>query len=66
MNKYERQRQIIRLIRSRTYETIKNLAIDFGVSERTIGRDIEELSLVEPIYTKSGRYGGGVYILLYI
>lgn len=39
--------------------------MEFEVSERTISRDIEELSLTKPIYTKSGRYGGGVYILPY-
>lgn len=65
MNKYERQRQIIRLVRARGSDTIKNLAMEFEVSERTISRDIEELSLTRPIYTKSGRYGGGVYILPY-
>ena len=40
-----------------------NLASEFGVSDRTIRRDIETLSLTEPIYTQSGRYGGGVYIV---
>ncbi len=65
MNKYERHRQIIRLVRARGSDTIKNLAMEFEVSERTISRDIEELSLTKPIYTKSGRYGGGVYILPY-
>jgi len=40
-----------------------NLAFEFGVSERTIRRDIDALSLVAPIYTQAGRYGGGVYIL---
>lgn len=45
MNKYERHRQIIRLVRARGSDTIKNLAMEFEVSERTISRDIEELSL---------------------
>ena len=47
----------------RRHDTVKNLAADFGVSERTIRRDIDILSLTEPIYTQSGRYGGGVYVM---
>ena len=42
--------------------TVKELAQRLGVSERTILRDIEILSLTKPIYTVGGR-GGGVYIL---
>ena len=33
------------------------------VSEKTIRRDIEALSLSAPIYTQAGRYGGGVYMM---
>ena len=36
--------------------------MEFGVSERTIRRDIEILGLTEPIYTQPGRYSGGVYV----
>jgi predicted DNA-binding transcriptional regulator YafY len=39
------------------------LAVEFGVSERTIRRDIEILSYTEPIYTQTGRHGGGVYVV---
>ena len=42
---------------------IAELAGEFQVSERTIRRDIEILSLSEPIYTKGGRYGGGIYVM---
>ena len=52
----------MRLLRQRRYETIPNLAEEFGVSTRTILRDIEVLSVTEPIYTQCGRYGGGVYV----
>ena len=45
----------------RRKETIRNLAEEFGVSERTIKRDIDYLSLSEPIYTKQGRHGG-IYV----
>ena len=46
----------------RKHDLVANLAKEFNVSERTIRRDIEELSLYQPIYTKSGRHGGGVFI----
>lgn len=59
----ERRYQIMRILSKRRSETILNLAEEFGVSKRTILRDIEVLSLSEPIYTKCGRYGGGVYVL---
>ena len=47
----------------RRFETIHNLAIEFNVCDRTIRRDIEIISLSEPIYTQTGRYGGGVYLV---
>ena len=59
----ERRKEIMKLLCKRRHETIPNLAIELGVSARTIRRDIEELSLSEPIYTQAGRYGGGVYVL---
>ena len=59
----ERRNAIMKILCRRRHETIMNLASEFGVSERTIRRDIETLSLTEPIYTQSGRYGGGVYIM---
>ena len=43
--------------------TIAALARMLGVSTRTVRRDIEALSLTEPIYTVQGRYGGGVYLM---
>jgi predicted DNA-binding transcriptional regulator YafY len=39
------------------------MASFFGVSERTIRRDIEILSISAPIYTQKGRFNGGVYIM---
>lgn len=61
MGPAERRMSIIKILCRRRHETIINLAAEFGVSERTVRRDINALSLSEPIYTKSGRYGG-VYI----
>lgn len=65
MNVYERQKELLRLLRIRKYETTYNFSVEFNVSERTIRRDIELLSLTEPIYTKAGRFGGGIYYLDY-
>ena len=45
------------------HTTVTEFAEYFHVSERTIRRDIEILSLTEPIYTKAGRYLGGIYVV---
>ena len=58
-----RRNAILKLLYSRQHDTIRNMAFEFGVSERTIRRDIEILSLTAPIYTVQGRYNGGVYIM---
>lgn len=63
MGTAERRHEILKILCRRRHETISNLAFEFGVSERTIRRDIQELSLTEPLYTQTGRYGGGVYIV---
>lgn len=63
METVERRRAIMRILGCRGSEIVENIAAEFGVSERTIRRDIEVLSRTEPIYTKSGRYGGGVYVM---
>ncbi len=62
MGTAERRIEIMRVLCRRRYDKISNLAIEFGVSERTILRDIEILSVTEPIYTRCGRYGG-VYVM---
>ena len=61
MGTAERRTEIMRVLCRRRHETISNLAEKFGVSTRTILRDIEVLSATEPIYTQCGRYGG-VYV----
>lgn len=63
MGTAERRRMIMRALCRRGHDTTANLAAEFGVSERTIRRDIETLSLSEPVYTQQGRYGGGVYVM---
>ena len=51
----DRQQQLISLLCQRRSDSIQNLAMELGVCERTIRRDIEELTLTYPIET-----GGGV------
>lgn len=63
METAERRYEIMKILCRRRYEIIRNLASEFGVSMRTIQRDIEALSRTEPIYTKYGKYGGGVYVV---
>ena len=62
MGTSERRSEIMRILCRRRHDTIPNLAKEFGVSIRTIMRDIEVLSLTEPIYTQCGRVGGGIYV----
>ena len=60
MSANERRKQILVLLCQRRRDTVQNLATEFGVCERTIRRDIEELTLTYPLETARGRYGGGV------
>lgn len=62
MRPNERRQAIIETLCARRHETMKNLAMEFGVSVRTICYDIEILSLTYPITTVQGKYGGGVYV----
>lgn len=61
MGTAERRKQIMHILCRRRHETVCRLAQEFGVSERTILRDIDILSLTEPIYTQTGKHGG-VYV----
>ena len=63
MGAAERRKQIMKELCERKHDTFARLATVFGVSIRTIQRDVEALSLTEPIYAQSGRYNGGVYVL---
>ena len=38
-------------------------AANYNVNERSIQRDIDEISDMLPIYVKTGRYNGGVYVV---
>ncbi len=63
MGTAERRYEVMRKLCRRRHDTIGNLAKEFGVSERTILRDVEALSITEPIYTQSGRHVGGVFLI---
>ena len=63
MGTTERRREIMKILCRRQHETMYNLASELGVSIRTIQRDVEILSITEPIYTQMGKYTGGVYIV---
>lgn len=62
MGPNERRMEIIEALCRRRQDTMSNLAIEFGVSVRTIKNDIDILSLSYPIETIRGRYGGGVRV----
>lgn len=63
MKTAERRYEIMKTLCRRRYDTMQNLASEFGVSMRTVQRDIEALSSIEPIYTQCGKHGGGVYVM---
>ena len=62
MGTAERRHGIMKTLCRYRYKTMPDLALEFGVSMRTIQRDIEVLSRTEPIYTQFGRHGG-VYVV---
>lgn len=63
MTRTERRDEILRVIYTRRRESIANLAVEFGVSVRTIKYDIEALMCLHPIETVRDRYGGCVKVL---
>ena len=59
MRKAQRLMQLIMTINARRSFTVKELADEFGLSSRTIARDLRELEeLGMPIYAVQGRGGG--------
>jgi len=57
----ERRQRILEALSDRRFETRESLASEFGVSKRTIERDIECLSCSAPVYTVQGN-GGGIRV----
>ena len=62
MRPNERRELLLESLLQRREDTIDNLASEFGVNERTIRRDIEQLTSSYPLETVRGRYGGGVRV----
>ncbi|GHU98002.1 hypothetical protein FACS1894211_00990 [Clostridia bacterium] len=59
---FERRQEILSVMYVRRHDTVENLAFRFNVSERTIRRDIEALSVSHPLYTAQGN-GGGIHMV---
>ena len=57
----ERRQLILEALSDRRCVSAKSLALEFGVTERTIRSDIELLSCSAPIYTVQGN-GGGIRV----
>lgn len=62
MGTAERRLAIMKYLCQKRYVTMLELAEEFGVSVRTVQRDVFELTFLMPLYVKPGRYGGGVYV----
>ena len=62
MTRTERQFAILSVLWVRKKDTIANLAVEFGVSIRTIKDDVQIIMLYHPIETKRGRDGGVSYM----
>ena len=62
MKVLECRQVLIELLCERRHDKVENLAFKLNVNERTIRRDLEELSLSYPIYTERSRRKSGVYI----
>ena len=58
----ERKMEILQILSAERQTTVKRLAEHFGVSEKSIRRDIETLTLSYPIYPVSGN-GGGIRVM---
>ena len=59
---FERHSAILNLIYRERHTTETKLAEMFGVSNRTIRKDIISLACIVPIKTVRGRYGGGIWL----
>lgn len=61
MTASERRNAILEVLCLRRFDTVENLAFEFGVTGRTIRNDILMLTLQYPIYTSKGN-GGGIRV----
>ncbi len=62
MGTAQRRLEIMKQLCRERHITMTALAKQYGVSVRTIQRDIFELTFMMPIYVKTGKYDGGVYV----
>ena len=62
MGTAERRLEIMKQLCRKRHVTMPTLAKQYNVSVRTIQRDIFELTFMMPIYVKTGKYDGGVYV----
>ncbi|MFV5995383.1 helix-turn-helix transcriptional regulator [Streptomyces sp. NPDC056231] len=63
MNRQQRLLAMLAALQARRRTTAKELATEFGVSVRTVLRDVEALAAAEvPVFTEQGRYGGIVLL----
>ncbi|MFI9628926.1 helix-turn-helix transcriptional regulator [Streptomyces sp. NPDC052042] len=63
MNRQQRLLAMLAALQARRRTTAQELAEEFGVSVRTVMRDIEALAAAEvPVFTERGRYGGIVLL----
>ena len=65
MGTAERRLELLKYLCRVRHATLGTLAAHFGVSRRTIQRDIIEIELIFaiPLETRRGRYDGGIYVL---
>ncbi len=64
MGTSERRIETIKYLCRKKHATMAEISKEFGVSVRTVKRDIDYLSgvMMIPIYCQAGKYEGGVYI----
>ena len=62
MFKAERQKAIMNKLVAERFAKISELMQELNASDSTIRRDIQELTLIYPLVTVRGRYGGGVKV----
>lgn len=63
MGTSERRLKMMKYLCQKKFASMPVLAAEFGVSVRTIKRDIDELGDMIPLEIKTGRYTGGVYVM---
>ncbi len=65
MGTSERRLEILKYLCQKRYATMRELAELFGVSIKTIQRDISALEGIFhlPIIVKQGRHNGGIYVI---